>query len=344
MGELAAWFVPAWFPPCQKVQPHRATYGSLAEIGAAFVNDMKAAVGAVANGAPVPFADVTDKKAVAVARGEARVFEYGATGVVMDTSLHEQGFRVGVEVVGPDGVKGEIKNFLEGYVAVRVGKKTIKVEKNSFNAKWQVHVEVQIERLACQSPSLFGPEHKRQLWKVRAQLILYEACMHLGSFKGLEHKDPFPTVWATREWNKGELRLLPYTTNITIVKKGEEHEGVRFSLNQEFDARLKTRSSLPSDASEEFFLVPFWHVHPTTDSAEANTEMKGVNFFTYLAPSKDGCPTGEQQFVIPYMTNSKKIRAGEQLLQYRMSGEAAKRAKASKAQSSTDGKRRKTIG
>ena len=47
--------------------------------------------------------------------------------------------------------------------------------------------------------------------------------------------------------------------------------------------------------------------------------------------------------MIPYMTNSKAIREGEQLLQYRMSGEAARRAKAASADSSGGGQKRRKI-
>ena len=81
----------------KKVQHGRHEYESFAKINAAFIAEIKQALGAIAGGAPFPFAP-EPQAGGSSSSGGVRIVELGTTGIVKDSSLKAKGFDVGVEV------------------------------------------------------------------------------------------------------------------------------------------------------------------------------------------------------------------------------------------------------
>ena len=90
-------------------------------------------------------------------------------------------------------------------------------------------------------------------------------------------------------------------------------------------AVLRSRTSVPTSSNKTHFLVPFWQVHFTNDSAEAIMAMSSVKVTTT-------CSDGRREHVhecrIPIMTKSCQIAAGRHLLYFKKRTEAAKSAAA----------------
>ena len=304
----------------KKVQSGRTHYESFAKICAAFISEIKLALGVIAGGAPFPFA-TEQQPTPAGSSSSDRVVELGTTGIVKDSSLKAKGFDLGAEVVGPEGTPHKIKSFTETHVLLannleaKKSRQTIQVAKNVLLTKWALYTDEPEKRLACASPAMFGADHTKEVLKLSARVALHEASLLDGTTSGLEFADPFPTVWTTRAFAKGKLVLIPYTSQVTIVgKKEEQADGPRMSLNSEYDAVLKSRSMQPNQASESFFLVPYWHVYPTPDSSQANLVIKQMSFAaTFTATSG----ATSHSYKIPYLTNEKPISAGTQLRQYK---------------------------
>ena len=103
----------------KKVQSGRPQYDSFSQICASFISEIKVALGAIAGGAPLPFAQLPQPtSAGASTSSESRIVEFGTTGIVEDSSLKAKGFEVDVEVVGPDGTPHKIKEFTDTHIVL----------------------------------------------------------------------------------------------------------------------------------------------------------------------------------------------------------------------------------
>ena len=161
------------------------------------------------------------------------------------------------------------------------------------------------KRLASAVPAMFGVEHTKDVLKLCAGMVLYETAVLEGTKLGLEIEDPFPSIWTTRSFAKNELVLIPYTTNIAIVAKGDNaDEGPRMRVSTNHDAVLR-RSWTADRDSTGMMLVPYWHVYPTGDSCQANLVLKHMSV------------TRDQPYKVPYLTNENEIKAGPQLRVYK---------------------------
>ena len=209
----------------KKSQSGRPQYESFAKICAAFIVDIKQAFGAIAAGAPFPFAqEPQTTPASGSSSREVRIVELGTTGIVKDSALKAKGFDLGVEVVGPEGTPHHIKEFGETHVVLsnskaKTSRQTITVAKNVLLTKWVVHAPAEEKRVPVASPAKFGADHTKEVLNTSVRMLLHEAALLEGTTSGLEFANPFPTVWATRSVAKGALIRIPYTTHITIVAK-----------------------------------------------------------------------------------------------------------------------------
>ena len=96
----------------------------------------------------------------------------------------------------------------------------------------------------------------------------------------------------------------------------------------ELSAVLQPRSSQPTDNSADYFMVPYWNVSSTPDTAESNMEtatLKTIATFTTAGVDR------KFGFQIPYLTNTKKLAPGSHLLCFRPSTEAVKRGRGAAA-------------
>ena len=79
---------------------------------------------------------------------------------------------------------------------------------------------------------------------------------------------------------------------------------------------LKPRSVQPRGKTD-FFLVPFWHVHTTPDSASANMHFSEIQVKMSYGNTKTYNP-------IPVLTNSVPLKANTMLLQFKSTAGANK--------------------
>ena len=79
---------------------------------------------------------------------------------------------------------------------------------------------------------------------------------------------------------------------------------------------LKPRSA-QARGKTDFFLVPFWHVHTTPDSASANMHFSEIKVKMTFGDTKTHTP-------IPVLTNSVPLEANTMLLQFKSTAGANK--------------------
>ena len=179
--------------------------------------------------------------------------------------------------------------------------------------------------MECLTPDTMGEDHDRDVWKLRVRQVLLDACNVSSTFDGLVYRGGSHNVWTTKAFKKNSLKLVPYTSSLTIVADEDDHDCVTMPIDGNRVAVLRSRSVEPLENGAHF-LVPFWQVGYTQDSAEANMSMTTVQVTTKLCEGREEhCVT---KFKIPVMTNNCEIGSGVQLLQFRKSAEATKRAAA----------------
>ena len=79
---------------------------------------------------------------------------------------------------------------------------------------------------------------------------------------------------------------------------------------------LKPRSVQPRGKTD-FFLVPFWHVHTTPDSASANMHFSEIKVKMSFGDTKTYTP-------IPVLTNSVPLKANTMLLLFKITTGASR--------------------
>ena len=179
--------------------------------------------------------------------------------------------------------------------------------------------------MECLTPDTMGDDHDRDVWKLRVRQVLLDACNVSSTFDGLVYRGGSHNVWTAKAFKKNSLKLVPYTLSLTIVADDDDHDGVTMPIDGNRVAVLRSRSVEPLENGAHF-LVPFWQVGYTQDSAEANMSMTTVQVTTKLCEGREEhCVT---KFKIPVMTNNCEIGSGVQLLQFKKSAEATKRAAA----------------
>ena len=186
-----------------------------------------------------------------------------------------------------------------------------------------------------------GAEHAKEVWKLRVRLMLLDACNTMGTFDGLVYKGKSRDLWTTKLFKKNAIKLVPYTPQLSVIDKDSYQDGTVMELNDDLIAVLRSRSVEPQ-ADGSHFLVPFWQVRTTQDSAEANMTLTTQFATSKFADARED--TFALRLRIPVMTNTSQIAAGVQLLQFKKSSESAKRAAASGEANAPAAQRRRGRG
>ena len=140
--------------------------------------------------------------------------------------------------------------------------------------------------------------------------MLLDACNTMGTFDGLVYKGKSRDLWTTKLFKKNAIKLVPYTPQLSVIDKDSYQDGTMMELNDDLIAVLRSRSVEPQ-ADGSHFLVPFWQVRTTQDSAEANMTLTTQFATSKFADARED--TFALRLRIPVMTNTSQIAAGVQL-------------------------------
>ena len=141
--------------------------------------------------------------------------------------------------------------------------------------------------------------------------MLLDACNTMGTFDGLVYKGKSRDLWTTKLFKKNAIKLVPYTPQLSVIDKDSYQDGTVMELNDDLIAVLRSRSVEPQ-ADGSHFLVPFWQVRTTQDSAEANMTLATQFATSKFADARED--TFALRLRIPVMTNTSQIAAGVHLL------------------------------
>ena len=126
----------------KKISPGRKVYESFDEIGAAFNQDVRTALGPLVNAAAFPFADEGPSTSAAdsgTTMTGAMIDEIGDTGVLKAATLRMKGFDVGIMVESEDGEQARILDMTDTQVQLRGDKRRrFKVSNNVFVQKYKL--------------------------------------------------------------------------------------------------------------------------------------------------------------------------------------------------------------
>ena len=80
--------------------------------------------------------------------------------------------------------------------------------------------------MECLTPDTMGEDHDRDVWKLRVRQVLLDACNVSSTFDGLVYRGGSHNVWTTKAFKKNSLKLVPYTSSLTIVADDDDHDFV----------------------------------------------------------------------------------------------------------------------
>ena len=128
----------------KKVSPGRKVYASFDEIGAAFNQDVRKALGPLVSAVAFPFADKGPSTSAAPSGSKdtgATIHEIGDTGVLKASTLRMKGFDVGIMVESEDGEEARILDMTDTHVQLRGEKsRRFKISNNVCVQKYKLLV------------------------------------------------------------------------------------------------------------------------------------------------------------------------------------------------------------
>ena len=126
---------------------------------------------------------------------------------------------------------------------------------------------------------------------------------------------PTRTVFTNRDYGPNALHLVPITTRIGAVAKASlaNHSNhkhiVRFSVLGDTDMVYYLQPQVSADA-----VSYAWGIRETDDKSKANCVIKLEHMYVQMYKTMHPGKEADEGYKIPIITNSRKIKANEELL------------------------------
>lgn len=294
-------------------------FSTVEEVGKQFVKDLLGAGTKIA----CPWsAESSDAASSAAPAGQVPNFvQYTSEGSPIapeQLSLKSSGFKVGATVRKSDGPLCEIVEFgSDGDVTVRNlsdTAETMTIDYQTFTSQFRL-TSATIEVMSTWQDR--APAKQSVYAEARNKAYVLSALAHLGSTSTTELKiqlKPTRGVFADCNFANGKLCVVPETLKM-VTSPASAQNGLECVITL---SGIKSSVWLLPSFSETF-ASPAWAVRSVSDTSEANVAVSKKT----VAIDVGGCKVSVQ---VPVLTNTKKIRSGDELLIYKEpSVKAAKR-------------------
>ena len=180
-----------------------------------------------------------------------------------------------------------------------------------------------MDKLEC-VPAIKNYDFLSDLYKGYVKVILqsaYEELVESTDQKLEILVKPHQAVVAKVDIKAKELKLVPLTTSVAFIEQGKSALTGTLVFGHVFDhptkgtqmvATLSPAKSVLPPSPEPPLAIPYWLVKLQGDMAQVNLEP-GIHKVVV------SCQGNPEAFAVPILTNSKALKAGEELQKYKPS-------------------------